>query len=572
MSNRLSSVPFIRILATFLLLLLAGLNAPPAWAQRNDDTATMIQRMEELAREGRLPSYQDLRLPPGKRTEVLGRYMQSMPLMTDDLPTTGVVFAEVPQDSPYALMTLESLIAVALERNFDLITATRDLEISRSSTRSEEAFFVPFVDLVSGASYRSNENDEAASITRSDTTKRNTTTTSYAAGIEAGQNLPTGGRLTGSIDEGRSRVRVEDGDQNSVGSTWDAEADVRLAQPLLRGSGLLTGDGTDIGTADLRRQRLREMQEDLNFRIQRRDTIQAVIQQYFSILTARRQLLVSRDAIRERYRFLDETRIKYDIGRVAESEILRAEIQFLEEIERAINRQESLDNAHDQLLLTLGLPLDTPISLIDITDDLMAQGRVEIPPVNTAIEYALGQRREFMISDLNIEVNRIAHRVARNNLLPTLDFESGYSWAGADDHFREANRFGNDTFDAGLSLRIPLQNIQEREAYKRATLSLENSETDREFLERRLVREVMQSHRAVLTNEARLTVLRKRVEQARRNLELINESFNVGFSTITEVRIAQDDLFNAESAYSTAILSYQTNLADLYVSMGLPLY
>ena len=80
------------------------------------------------------------------------------------------------------------------------------------------------------------------------------------------------------------------------------------------------------------------------------------------------------------------------------------------------------------------------------------------------------------------------------------------------------------------------------------------------------------AHRSVLTTEANLTLLRKTVDQARRNLELINGSLEVGFSTITEVRLAQDDLFSAETRYNNALLNYQVALAELYVALGLPLY
>jgi outer membrane protein TolC len=68
-----------------------------------------------------------------------------------------------------------------------------------------------------------------------------------------------------------------------------------------------------------------------------------------------------------------------------------------------------------------------------------------------------------------------------------------------------------------------------------------------------------------------LTLLKKNVEQARRSLELINGKFEVGFATVTEVRLAQDDLFNAETRYSDAILNYQIQVARLYVALGRPL-
>src|SRR5690606_13466454 len=106
--------------------------------------------------------------------------------------------------------------------------------------------------------------------------------------------------------------------------------------------------------------------------------------------------------IQKRFRFLDETRIKFDVGRVAESEILSAQIQFLQEIETAIGRIQSLDDARENLLLLLGLPLDTPISIVDITPDLRMRGRFELPPLEDALDMAEMNRWEQMQTDINI--------------------------------------------------------------------------------------------------------------------------------------------------------------------------
>jgi outer membrane protein TolC len=38
------------------------------------------------------------------------------------------------------------------------------------------------------------------------------------------------------------------------------------------------------------------------------------------------------------------------------------------------------------------------------------------------------------------------------------------------------------------------------------------------------------------------------------------------------VRLAQDDLFRAESRYTQALVDYQTSLAELYVALGRPLF
>lgn len=548
-------------LAAICLLISLLFSTHTAHAQ-DEEADSVIARMERYAREGRLPEYEDLRLPAGENLQVLERYLDSLPVMDEDRFTTGLVFADVPDDTEYARMTLRNLIDVALANNFDLVNTRRNVDIALSETTGEEAFFKPFLDLVGSGDYTRTYDESDPSRSESFDAE---------AGLEARQNLPTGGNITADLTEAYDRTESSGANSRSKSTSYDARAGVRLTQPLLRGSGLLTGEGTALGTADLRRARLSELDELLSAEIEERDTILTVIRQYFNILTFKRQLLVSRDAILERYRFLDETRVKYDVGRVAESEILRAEIQFLQEIETAISRQQSLDNARESLLVTLGLPLDTPISLVDITPLLLDRGRVEIPPVGEAVQYGLNRRRELMRSDIGIALSEISYRVARNDVLPDLEVEGGYAIYDEDDDLAPANEFGSDTFDAGVSLRIPLQNIQRREAHRRAVLRLENARTSRLSLERDLERDTLQAHRAVLTDEARLTVLSKRVEQARRNLELINDSFEVGFSTITEVRIAQDDLFGAETAYSNAILSYQVNIAELYVSMGLPL-
>ncbi len=553
------------------LTLLAG---RPAAAQPKPMEASpdFIQRLESLARQNRLPDYEDLRLPEINSVPIESYYIESMPLMDDDRFSTDVVFADVPHESAYSRLNLASLLSIAEEGNFDLINSRRSVQIGMSDVRGEEAFFKPFVDLVADAG-ASRTHDRDALASDGGQTNRETTRYSAGTGVEMTQNLATGGAILADVTTARTETDVRSSSDSSTETTsYDGDFNVRFVQPLLRGSGLLTGDGTRIGTANLRRARLSEMDVILGDRLSRRQVKLRVIEQYFRILQFHQQLLVSRDAIRERERFLTETRIKYDVGRVAESEILRAQIQFLSEVETAISRLQQLDDAREGLLLLLGLPLETQISLMDITGDLLERGRLELPSTDVALTHALTNRLELMQADIDVALADISEDVARNDTLPDLDFDAGYGRFDSGGTFREGNSFENDTYDGGLTLRIPLQNIQRREAYKRSQLRADQQRTNRESLERDIRLEVLQTHRGVLTTEARLTVLRKRVEQARRNLELINGSFEVGFATITEVRLAQDDLFDAETDYSNSVLGYQASIARLYVAVGLPLH
>lgn len=547
-----------------VVLLFFALSAPPLSAQ--DGYVPEIQGAGSgliMVEPGEIPDYDTLRFTEGEETSLAGAFLPTLPAEVDDILTTGVVFADVPPTEEYALMSLADLVDVALTYNFRLESSRRNVEIARSNVRSAEAPFIPFVDLVGGSRFserNTNRSYDEGGVTRQ------TNTLQTDAGVESGVNLPTGGQVSLGADASRTDTTTLGRFGTDSGRDYASQADIRFIQPLLRGGGM------DVGTAQLRSARINEMNRLLADRLTERDVITGVISAYFGLLQRSRELQVSRDAITERLRFLEETQIKYDVGRVDESEILRAETSYLSELERAIGRRRALDDQRESILLLLGLPLDTPVSFIDITDELTERGRVDVPADGAVVEEALNQRLELMQLDLGIALSEIDYQVDRNALLPQLDFDAGYGRSDIGDSFTNSFGWRDSGWDAGLALRIPLINIQRREAAKRSRLSLDQSLTDRLSAERDITQEVLNNRRQVLTTEAQLTVLRRNVEQARKSLELINGRFEVGFASVTEVRLAQDDLFEAETRYSNTLLNYQIALARLYVALGRPLY
>ncbi|MEQ8820152.1 MAG: TolC family protein [Sumerlaeia bacterium] len=552
-------------LVTPLLASAQDADAPGTVAPRSAAAEPIISRIETIVKEGGIPQIDELRLPPDGALTMEDDFLAMSPLLAGDVVTTDVIFADVADSEPYARMALPDLVAVALRNNFDLINSRRSVQIARSSELSALANFIPFVDLFADARIAESRRDNILRATRQGTTTQDTTVDSQEAGIEMRQNFTSGGALTFTGVERRVGTRIDSGNGTSSGSEYIGDAGVNFVQPLLRGGGF------EVGTADLRSARLSEANQEISDMLTRREVVLSVVREYFGILQTKQALEVSRDAIRERYNFLEETRIKYETGRVAESEILRAEIQFLQEVEQAINRQQALADARERLLILVGLPLETPISLIDVTPMLRDRGRFEIPGTREAVAMALNNRMELIQADIGIAQSEISQTLARNDRLPRLDFDASFGRSDNDDTFRDANQFDDQDWDAGLTFRVPLQNIQRREAHRRATLRLEQDLTNRLELERRLTREALTATRDVLSTEANLTILRKTVEQARRSLELINASFKAGFSTITEVRLTQDDLFQAETRYNNALLNYQVAVAELYVALGLAL-
>ncbi len=472
-----------------------------------------------------------------------------------------------PATSPSVLrLSLNECVQLAVENNFDLVNARRDVEISRSRLRESEAFFIPFVELIGEATYsetRFQTNNDPLDDDLEDRTRITQNTQEGRAVVT--KNLATGGTVSAAA--GSQRTRDGAGIAPDGGNiVYDTDAEVRFNQPLLRGAGFA------VATADLRQARLDQINQEIAYRLQVRDTVVQVVEQYFLLLQAALELRVSRDAIAEKLRFLEETRIKYQQGRVAESEILRAELQYLQEEETAVRNRRVLVDRRERLALILGLSPGANLAIQDVSVLLAERGRYLIPPVDEAIDLGLSSRLELLQSELNYERRAIDLQVARNNVYPNLDFTSGYSTQDADDSLGGSTDLEDNAWDVGLELRIPIPNIGRREQRRRAGLNLDKARTDWEDLERQVTQQVTASHRGVQSAESALAILAKTVEQARKNLELINGSFEVGYSTITEVRLAQDDLFEAQTRYNTTLLNYQIAIAQFYVAVGQDLY
>ncbi len=569
------ALPSIFLLLGLLPFLLAS---RPAGAQQPPPDPNDLYRVPP----GELPDETLLLFRRGDETDLGRNFLTTVPAFTDDVATSPVVFPDVPESSPFALLTLGDLVDYALDNNLQLINSERGVRIARSSATAAKAPFIPFVDLIANSRVTETRDRDA---TRAPAVEETTPSSGEApeppgpvdtlrqqrsytneAGFESGVQLRSGGSITASGLTTRTDNKITDGG-GIIEDTKDysSNVEIRYLQPLLRGG------GTRVGTADLRRARIDEIDSILGDQVTQRDVVLDVISSYFQILQAARQLQVSRAAIQIRLDFLEETRVRFNVGLVDESEILRAEINYLNELETAISRQRQLNEAREAMLILLGLPLDTPISFIDITDELARRGRVDIPEEGEAVEEALDSRLELMRADLTLALSEIDREVTRNDLLPQLDFDAGYTrFDGADDVY-ESWGFENETWDAGLAFRLPLPNIERREAHRRSALQLEQQRTTRLSTERNIAQEVLTSRRSVLATEQQLTILIKSVESARKSLELITGRFEVGFEDITEVRLAQDELFQSETRYNDALLNYQVALARLYVALGRPL-
>jgi outer membrane protein len=499
---------------------------------------------------------------------------------TDDLERIDI---QPDPDPGLADLSLADCVRTALFSNYGLADEARSLASSSSSRRAARANFIPFVDLVYETRYqesrvgRTRRDERDLGIPEEEqSTFRERRGTEDSVEARIGQNLPWGGDLSLNVGGSYARDKVvrfesmenQDREVDRVAVTHEYRSDVSLGynQPLLRGA------GWTIGTLDLKRSQLGEMRQAIAFQLSQRELALEVIRNYYSVIQAQLDLSVSREAVEEVNRFLGETKTLFELGRIAESEISRAEIQFLQEKQRFIDRVQAVESRLDTLLDSLGLPLRARLTLAQVEGQLIDLRLAHIPALEEAIQEALSSRLELSRSAISVEEARLSLENAENDLLP--DVNASANWVGSDTGVNgdEAGDFADELrWDVGLSVLVPLPNLQRREARWRAKLALESALNQQEEQRRSTMREVKGAYRDLQASRARVTILARTVEQARRSLALENARFETGLNTSTDVRNAQDDLFSAQVDYNSALLSLQIDLASLFRAIGRPI-
>jgi outer membrane protein len=451
----------------------------------------------------------------------------------------------------YENLSLRNCMELARAENFSLLNSERNLLISHSNYREAKAEFIPSLTMNA-------ETGIGKTRTKVNNDREETHTDYQQGSVSVLQNIATGGSVQAKIDS--SRVAADD-------SVFSNGASISFNQPLLRGGGMRRG------LANVRSSELSLINREISNSLQRRSVHFDVISQYYGILRSKRELQVSLDALEEKKRFLEETKIKFELDQIPESEISRADIQYLQEKNNVVTRRRNFDDQLEGLLIILGLPLDTQISISDVTKSLFNVENLNMPDLNDCIHEAISNRLELMQDDISIRRQNISCDNARNDLLPDLDLFFDYSTNDTDNYFRDSYDPGdNNSWNTGLSLSIPLPNIGRKEAFKRSKLTLDNLKTDRLANERDIIREVKQSYRRIKANESSLNILNKTVSQAFISLEQERGRFDVGLSTSNDVRNAQDDLFETQTRYFGELLNYQVNIARIFKAVGRNLY
>ncbi len=337
-----------------------------------------------------------------------------------------------------------------------------------------------------------------------------------------------------------------------------SEVRTQIRQPLLRGLGLLT---TPAGIMDAERRILKR--KNL-VGIAREQLILDVISNYYQIVRKKMIIDVHKKSLLRAMKLLEATRAKLEAGRVSRMDLFRAEIRLSEAKMALADSKDAWEDSKDSLKILLGLPMDTRIEV-----DSKIDYKIIDADLSKYVDLALKKRLELREAEAEINDAKRRVKIAKWNLLPSVDLSLNYTRYGTGSSFEDSTDLDDERYGIGLLSSLTLDRASEKASHQRTLIDLRKRKRNRQLIKENIIREVRHSIRNLSRNLENIKIQKRHVGQAEKVLELAMLRYKKGLSDNLSVIEAEENLIKSKGNYITAITDYIISQARLKKVAGI---
>ena len=259
----------------------------------------------------------------------------------------------------------------------------------------------------------------------------------------------------------------------------------------------------------------------------------------------------------------DSTLIEFsnrrEAGEALGPDVARARVNRASAEQRLKEARFERQRSRLQLLTALNRDLDTPLHL---TGSLTLTGVENTSPAD-AVAVALKSRSDMLAQGRRIEAARLNAAAIHSERLPSL---TGYANVGT---MGTTIRDSIVTYDAGLSLRIPVFDGHRRDSRSAETDALLRQEQLRlSQLEKQVQYEVRQAVLKVELARGQVEIAADEVEIAAEDLAHIQRRRGQGVAATTQSTAAQVNLIEAQDRRAAALYAWNEARIELMEAMG----
>ncbi|HRR09465.1 MAG TPA: TolC family protein [Rhodothermales bacterium] len=301
----------------------------------------------------------------------------------------------------------------------------------------------------------------------------------------------------------------------------------------------------------------------------RENIIFAVASGYLDVIRNQEQIRVVEENLAAQKQQL--TRIQQFVrgGVRAESDLLQQQALVAQAELQVLNQQLAFERAKTRLIQSLEVD-PFVVFEFEVPDLGTASLLKEDYDVEAMIRSALQNRMDIQAQKATIEANQMNMDLIRANRMPTLTLggsvSTQYSSRGSDNIFRQV--LDNRNFGLGFSLSWNIYDRnQVRRSLEMARYQSENAVLDLRNLEQSVASEVRQAYLDYLNADKQVQVAAVQVNYRKQALDVEQNRYNLGASTLTELAQMRAGLVEAQSQQIQARygLVFQKQVLEYYI-------
>jgi outer membrane protein TolC len=298
-----------------------------------------------------------------------------------------------------------------------------------------------------------------------------------------------------------------------------------------------------------------EKQSQQQLQAQLANTTAMVMQQYFNIIRQQAYLKTIEKSIEASKQRLDIVKTRQQIGVANQADLLQSNLDLNALIQGKQNQLLIIDQAKADLLNTLVLPTNTPIT---IQEDINVDTKIKLAEVEAKIKAnPLLQSAEQLIN-----INQFIEKETKALMYPTLRASTGYnvnsnsSAAG----FSLLNESYGPFLGVNLSIPIYAGSTAKRNL-KNAQLNTNSARIQYKNAEQDLATELYKTYQSYQNSIQQIPIETENYKMSQSLLELVMQKYQLGQATMVDVKQAQQSFENA--GFRVVSLQYAAKIAEV---------
>jgi outer membrane protein TolC len=292
----------------------------------------------------------------------------------------------------------------------------------------------------------------------------------------------------------------------------------------------------------------------------RQEVIFNVVKAYSDELLAKETVRVAEAAVKTAESDLHRAEARQEEGQAVPSDLLSAQVRLAQAQEDLLQAQNAVDLTRAALNVAMGLPEDADIAIEPgLKESSFAAGTLP-----ERQEHALRSRPDLREAGLGVERAANGQRQARSEFLPKVNAFS--SWE--EDNQTFLTRGGNN-WVAGVSLNFNIfDGGTNRARLAAARYRQTQAQAQAAQMAAAVKLQVREAYLNLTTAQQRVEVSRRAQSEAEESLRIIQNRYEAGLATITDLLQVETANTAAQKNYLNALFDYRLSYAALELATG----